>query len=124
MPTQAGFGIDVPVPVTAGPLNPASNGAVNSTVKSPSALKQRAASFGRDGFFGAAQKARNFSQTSDSRPDIMAGSNQAQTPSDEGTINPLKRRAPDSSSVDYPRRRATIAVRGDIRPLPRSVGTC
>lgn len=92
----------------APPLNQPTNG---SATKSATAIKQRAASFSREGILGAAQKARNFSQTSDTRPDVMSGSNQAKTPSDEGSINPLKRRNPDSS-VDYPRRRATIAVRG------------
>ncbi|KAL2111554.1 hypothetical protein VUR80DRAFT_9837 [Thermomyces stellatus] len=101
VPSQSSFSIDVPAP----PLNQPTNG---SATKSATAIKQRAASFSREGILGAAQKARNFSQTSDTRPDVMSGSNQAKTPSDEGSINPLKRRNPDSS-VDYPRRRATIA---------------
>lgn len=111
LPTQGSFSIDL----QGAPLSSASNGSVN-TIKSPATIKQRAASFSREGILGAAQKARNLSQTSDTRPDIMSGSNQAKTPSDEGSINPLKRRNPDSS-VDYPRRRATIAVRYRIPPL-------
>ena len=107
VPTQGSFSIDLP----GAPLNLATNGSVN---KSPTSLKQRAQSFSRDGMLGNPQKVRNFSQTSDTRPDLMSGSNQAKTPSDEGgTINPLKRRNPDST-VDYPRRRATIAVCGDL----------
>lgn len=112
LPTQGSFSIDL----SGAPLASATNGSLNA-IKSPAALKQRAASFSREGILGAAHKARNLSQTSDTRPDIMSGSNQAKTPSDEGSINPLKRRNPDSS-VDYPRRRATIAVRATTSPPP------
>lgn len=75
-------------------------------LKSPSDLKsQRTSSFSREGILGVGQKARNPSQsTADS---IHNGMSKA--PSDEGS-NPLKRRNTDVG-VDYPRRRATIAVR-------------
>lgn len=104
MQSRDSFHIEVPSPS----LTAVTNG--THSLKSPSALKaQRTPSFGRDGFMGAAQKARNMSQSSDHRLETV-GNGMAKTPSDEGS-NPLKRRNTDVGGVDYPRRRATIAVR-------------
>ena len=100
LPSRENFSIEVPSPQ----LNPATNG---SSLKSPTSVKaQRTASFSREGILGSAQKARNLSQTSEIRTEQVNGMQKA--PSDEG-INPLKRRNTDAT-VDYPRRRATIAV--------------
>lgn len=76
----------------------------SATLKSPSDLKShRTASFSREGMLGNAQKARHPSQSiGDGLP------NGIKDQSDEGS-NPLKRRNTDVG-VDYPRRRATIAV--------------
>ena len=83
-------------------LAPMPNG--NSILKSPSDLKaQRTSSFSRDGILGAAQKARHLSQSSE------ALSNGALKDHSDDNSNPLKRRNTDAG-VDYPRRRATIAV--------------
>jgi hypothetical protein len=93
------FTIEVPNSSLSG----ISNGS-GSTLKSPSDLKsQTASSFARDGILGAAQKGRNMAQVNEA---LANGANH--TPSDEGS-NPLKRRNTDAG-VDYPRRRATIAV--------------
>jgi hypothetical protein len=95
------FSIEVPSPQLTAVVT---NGA---NLKSPTSLKtQRAPSFSREGILGSAQKARNLSQSSENRPEAANGINKA--PSDEGS-NPLKRRNTDAG-VDYPRRRATIAV--------------
>lgn len=99
------FSIEVPPPMAASSTNGA------STIKSPNSVKsQRAPSFSREGILGAAQKARNLSQSSDNRPEPAPnGMQKLEAPtSDEGS-NPLKRRNTDAG-VDYPRRRATIAV--------------
>lgn len=78
-------------------------------LKSPASLKtQRTPSFSRDGLIGSAHKARNMSQSSDHRPDALT--NGVHKPSSDEGSNPLKRRNTDAG-VDYPRRRATIAVR-------------
>lgn len=99
MPSRETFNIEVLSPSLSNGIHP---------LKSPSSLKtQRTPSFSRDGILGSAQKARNMSQSSDNRPDSLAnGVNKP--PSDEGS-NPLKRRNTDVG-IDYPRRRATIAV--------------
>lgn len=96
------FTIEIPSPQ----LVASSNGV--HLLKSPTSLKSaRTPSFSREGILGSAQKARNLSQSSDNRPgDVSNGLQKA--PSDEGS-NPLKRRNTDAG-VDYPRRRATIAV--------------
>jgi hypothetical protein len=98
------FSVEIPSPqLTAGP-----NGA--NVLKSPNSLKAAAAArntnFSREGILGSAQKARNLSQSSDNRPDTM--SNGIPKSTSEESINPLKRRNTDAT-VDYPRRRATIA---------------
>lgn len=101
MPTRDAFAIDVSAHHAA--ITKA-NG--NGVLKSPSALKsKRQASFSRDGVLGSAQKVRNMSQSSDTRHESSA---MQKDTSDEGS-NPLKRRNTDAG-VDYPRRRATIAV--------------
>jgi len=82
-------------------------------LKSPTSLKAaRAPSFSREGILGAAQKTRNLAQPSDSRLD----NGSQQVTSDDG-MNPLKRRNTDAG-VDYPRRRATIAVRCNVGGIP------
>jgi hypothetical protein len=104
MPTRDTFAIDVPSPQLA-----AINGAA---LKSPTSLKtQRTPSFSREGILGSAQKARNLSQSSENRPDTIITNGVHKAPSiDDDSSNPLKRRNTDAG-VDYPRRRATIAVR-------------
>lgn len=85
-------------------LGTMSNGS-GTTLKSPTDLKsQRTASFSRDGILGAAQKARHPSHSTSEG--VLNGI--PKDHSDEGS-NPLKRRNTDVG-VDYPRRRATIAV--------------
>lgn len=100
MPGRENFTIEVPTAA----LTAIPNGS-SATLKSPSDLKsQRTASFSREGILGAAQKARHPSQsTVDSLQNGLI-----KDQSDEGS-NPLKRRNTDVG-VDYPRRRATIAV--------------
>ncbi|KAJ9160966.1 hypothetical protein NKR19_g2801 [Coniochaeta hoffmannii] len=100
--SREGFSIEIPSPQVN-----ATNG--GNTLKSPTSLKSaRAASFSREGILGSAQKARNLSQSSDNRPETLANGMQNGQQSDDGGINPLKRRN-TSAEVDYPRRRATIA---------------
>jgi len=96
------FTIEIPSPQLV-----ASSNGVHS-LKSPTSLKSaRTPSFSREGILGSAQKARDLSQSSENRPE-QASNGLQKAPSDEGT-NPLKRRNTDAG-VDYPRRRATIAV--------------
>jgi len=113
------FTVEIPAPGIAAA---AANGA--TSLKSPtSSLKSaaRTPSFTREGILGSAQKTRNMSQaatatpatattataTTDTRPDSSSNGIVAKPPSEE-SVNPLKRRNPDTG-VDYPRRRATIA---------------
>lgn len=81
----------------------------DASLKSPVSYKnQRTPSFS----MVTSQKARHLSQSSDNnRPDNMSNGGQ-KVSSDEGS-NPLKRRNTETG-VDYPRRRATIAVRHSI----------
>lgn len=103
LPSREGFSIEIPSPQ----LNAINGG---NALKSPTSLKSaRAQSFSREGILGSAQKARNLSQSSDNRPETLSNGMQ-NGQSDDGSINPLKRRN-TSAEVDYPRRRATIAVR-------------
>lgn len=106
MPSRDSFTIEMPnATLTAIP-----NGS-NVGLKSPGDLKtQRAPSITRESILGAAQKARSAAQVSESIANGMA-----QPSSDEGT-NPLKRRNTDVG-IDYPRRRATIAVRAAPKML-------
>lgn len=102
LPSRDGFSIDIPSPQLT-----ASNGPNN--LKSPTSLKSaRTPSFSREGILGAAQKARNLVQPSDNNRQDNMSNGPHKTSSDEG-MNPLKRRNTDAG-VDYPRRRATIAV--------------
>jgi hypothetical protein len=104
--SREGFSIEIPSPQ----LNAANGG---NALKSPTSLKSaRAQSFSREGILGSAQKARNLSQSSDNRPETLGNGMQNGQQSDDGSINPLKRRN-TSAEVDYPRRRATIAVRAN-----------
>jgi hypothetical protein len=111
--SRAKFQIDIPenhlTLVTNG------NGQVNGNLTSPNPLKspnaRRVAGFSREGILGSAQKARNLSQSSGDR-ESMTNSIQNRQNSDDG-INPLKRRSTDAG-IDYPRRRATIAVSKSI----------
>lgn len=94
----------------------------NGSLKTPNSLAspsdRRAQSFGRDGILGSAQKARNLSQSSADRHGITNGNHNGTSngsksngrDSGDDGINPLKRRNTDAGN-DYPRRRATIAVR-------------
>ncbi len=107
------FSVEIPSPQLTG----GSNGA--NSLKSPNSLKAaRTPSFSREGILGSAQKARNLSQSSDNRPDAIPNGIPKST--SEESINPLKRRNTDAA-VDYPRRRATIAVRGTP---PRPPASC
>ena len=107
------FTIDIPSPRLQ--LQTNGNGHINGngTLNSPNPLKspnaRRVQNFSREGILGSAQKARNLSQSSGDRESMTNGLNQNRQPSDDG-INPLKRRSTDAG-IDYPRRRATIAVR-------------
>ncbi|KAK3990039.1 hypothetical protein QBC44DRAFT_74285 [Cladorrhinum sp. PSN332] len=97
---QRDFTVEIPSPHIVA----SSNGI--SALKSPTSLKSnRTPSFSREGILGSAQKARNLSQSSENRPE---SNGMQKVPSDEGSVNPLKRRNTDAG-VDYPRRRATIA---------------
>ena len=91
------------------------NALINGNLTSPNSLKspnsRRVASFAREGILGSAQKARNLSQSSGDRESVTNGIQNRQN-SEDG-INPLKRRSTDAG-IDYPRRRATIAVRRSI----------
>ncbi|KAH9993663.1 hypothetical protein F4779DRAFT_230133 [Xylariaceae sp. FL0662B] len=101
LPSRENFSIEVPSPQ----INPVTNG---STLKSPTAIKaQHTTGFSREGILGPAQKARNLSQSSEARPEQTSTNGMQKASSDEGG-NPLKRRNTDAT-VDYPRRRATIA---------------
>lgn len=111
--------IGIPSPQLAAAMSNGVNG-----LKSPRSLKSaRTSSFGRDGILSTststststttttttAQKARHLSQSSENRLDNL-GAHLKQVPSeDDDGVNPLKRRNTDAG-VDYPRRRATIAV--------------
>lgn len=99
------FTIEIPPPQH---IIASSNGV--HALKSPSTLKSaRPPNFSREGILGSAQKARNLSQSSDNRPDSV--SNDIKTQSGDEGMNPLKRRNTGADTgVDYPRRRATIAV--------------
>lgn len=109
-PSRENFSIDIPASALTATNG---NGSSKSALKSPTALKtQRQPSFSREGILGSAQKARNMSQSSDNRLESIA---MQQEGSDDGG-NPLKRRSTDAG-LDYPRRRATIAV-CPIRPPP------
>jgi hypothetical protein len=106
VPSRDTFSIDLSAS-TLGGVNGAVNGIANGSagVRSPTNLKsQRTPSFSREGIMSAVQK-RHLSQSSDSIPN---GNPTGKTGSDEDS-NPLKRRNTDAG-VDYPRRRATIAV--------------
>lgn len=99
LPSRETFSIDT----SGSHLGATTNG---NSLKSPTASKIQRTSFSKDGILGAAQKARNLSQSSESRSEQLANGLQ-KAPSDDG-INPLKRRNTEAT-VDYPRRRATIA---------------
>ncbi len=95
---------------------PTTNG--NSSLISPlkSPHTRHVQSFSREGILGSAQKARNLSQSSGDRESMVNGlRNQQHSNSDDG-VNPLKRRNTDAA-IDYPRRRATIAVSGLVTAL-------
>ena len=77
-------------------------------LKSPNA--KRVGSFSREGILGSAQKARNLSQSSVDRESVTNGQYGRQNGNSDDGINPLKRRSTDAG-LDYPRGRATIAVR-------------
>jgi len=106
------FTVDIPSPRLQLATN--GNGAVNGngTLSSPNPLKspnnRRMQNFSREGILGSAQKARNLSQSSGDRESMTNGLQSTRQASDDG-INPLKRRSTDAG-IDYPRRRATIAV--------------
>lgn len=103
--TPEKFAIELPSPLHS---NSANDPLASPPLKSPSG--RRAQTFGRDGVLGSARKARNLSQSSADR-DSVAGLPNGQN-SDDGH-NPLKRRSVDAG-MDYPRRRATIAVRDRV----------
>lgn len=103
MPSRDSFSIDV----TSSTLTTIPNGAAG--IRSPTHLKsQRTPSFSRDAIMGSASKPRHLSQSSDS---IQNGNPSTTKAGSDEDSNPLKRRNTDVG-VDYPRRRATIAVGG------------
>lgn len=122
----ANFSVELPSPQ----LSAITSLSHHNALKSPTSLKsQRTASFSREGIMGAAHKAQRnssnnnnittMSQAGDQRTaDAMStnggGTTKLETASDGGSNNPLKRRNTDA--VDYPRRRATIAVRNATGP--------
>jgi hypothetical protein len=118
--SQERFHIDIPTSSLAlngtnGNGNSSLNGNLNSPrINSPNPLKspngRRMANFSREGILGSAQKARNLSQSSADRESITNGLQNRQTTGSDDGINPLKRSSTDAG-IDYPRRRATIAVR-------------
>lgn len=106
------FTVDIPSPR----LQISTNGTLHSpgSMKSPTVRRMQA--FSREGILGSAQKARNLSQPSTDRPtreSVISSLRNEKNSSDDGVSiggsNPLKRRATDAG-IDYPRRRATIAV--------------
>ncbi|KAH8681526.1 hypothetical protein BX600DRAFT_375253 [Xylariales sp. PMI_506] len=100
--TRDNFNIELPSPQ----LNTTING---STLKSPSATKtaRAAAGFSREGILGSSASQKGLmTQSTEARSDQTANGNHKNS-GDEST-NPLKRRNTDAT-VDYPRRRATIA---------------
>lgn len=99
------FSIDVPMPHLT--LTTNSNTNSPNAVKSPNA--RRVTHFSREGILGSAQKARNLSQSSGERESMTNGLQNGNRQNSEDATNPLKRRSTDGA-VDYPRRRATIAV--------------
>lgn len=104
LPSRDTFNIDIPTS-QLNTSNPP------SALKSPATVKsQRTPSFSRDSILGSALKA-GASQRADFSGDGRLGDPNGlqKVSSDEGS-NPLKRRNTDAG-VDYPRRRATIAVR-------------
>lgn len=115
LPARDNFTIDVSSAMSAG-LNGNGNGnGIGNGTNSPANLKaQRTPSFSRDGLFGGNQKARHLSQVSEA----MSNGIVPREPSDDG-INPLKRRNTDVG-IDYPRRRATIAV-SDAKALEAQI---
>lgn len=111
------YKIDIPSPKG---LQLTTNG--SGALTSPNPLKtpnaRRLANFSRDGILGSAQKARNLSQSSADR-ESMTNGNQSTRPASDDGINPLKRRSTDAG-MDYPRRRATIAV-SSMSTQPRTM---
>jgi hypothetical protein len=106
VPARDNFSLELPISSLA-------TMSADTSLKSPVSYKnQRTPSFSRDAILSTSQKARHLSQSSDNnRPDNMSNGAQ-KVSSDEGS-NPLKRRNTETG-VDYPRRRATIAVRHSI----------
>lgn len=103
VPSKDNFSIDIPASALT---TTNGNGSSRPALKSPSIAKtKRQASFSREGILGSAQLASNMSQSSENRLESIAMQNEG---SDDG-VNPLKRRNTDAG-LDYPRRRATIAV--------------
>jgi hypothetical protein len=107
------FQIDIPEKHLTLITNGNGDGHLNGgNLPSPSPLRspndRRAAGFSHEGALESAQKARNLSQSSGDQEYATNGIQNKQH-SDDGT-NPLKRRSADAG-LDYPRRRATIAVR-------------
>ena len=108
------FSIDEPMPH----LTLATNG--NNVHDSPNPVKspnaRRAAQFSREGILGSAQKARNLSQSSGERESMTNGLQNGNAQNSQDGTNPLKRRSTDGG-VDYPRRRATIAVGNPVSSI-------
>ncbi|KXJ85817.1 hypothetical protein Micbo1qcDRAFT_47442 [Microdochium bolleyi] len=99
--TRDSFSVDSQSPQ----LNPLTNG---STLKSPTSAKIRTTSFGREGLLLNASKGLGLGMSQPLDPHPESGSNGSHRASGDEGPNPLKRRNTDAT-VDYPRRRATIA---------------
>ena len=109
VPARDTFSLELPI----SSMSSLATMSADTSLKSPVSYKnQRTPSFSREAMLSTSQKARHLSQSSDNtRPDNMSNGAQ-KVSSDEGS-NPLKRRNTETG-VDYPRRRATIAVRHSI----------
>lgn len=105
------FSIEVPHPHLA--LTTSGNPALNSPNQAKTPNARRVAHFSREGILGSAQKARNLSQSSGERESMTNGLQNGNRQNSEDGGNPLKRANTDGG-VDYPRRRATIAVGNPI----------
>lgn len=107
------FNIDIPSPRLQLLTNGNGNGLNSPHLSSPKTINspngRRFQNFTREGILGSAHKARNLSQSSGDRESIANSILRQNGNNTDDGINPLKRRSTDAG-LDYPRRRATIAV--------------
>jgi hypothetical protein len=102
-PSSRGFSISVP-PTSESPVE---NG--YGDLKTPTRpMKSPNGSFNADGIFGNGRGQRNSMTQSDTERENAVEDGMELGPSHETRPNPKKR--PSSDAIEYPRRRATIAV--------------